>query len=77
MKIKQSALALAVTLATSTAAMAQDAIPVVPASVMKTANEQARKVAAGFGLKADSGSEKLDVWLARALGQLADGFLKA
>lgn len=49
MKIKELALALAVTLATSTAAMAQDAIPVVPASVMKTANEQARKVALDTG----------------------------
>ena len=55
MKIKQSALALAVTLATSTAAMAQDAIPVVPASVMKTANEQARKVALVTGSQERAG----------------------
>ncbi|MFC6674121.1 TraK domain-containing protein [Marinobacterium aestuariivivens] len=45
MMIKRTVLALAVTVATSATASAEDSIPVVPASIMKNAAHEARKVA--------------------------------
>ena len=44
MNMKKTILALAVVLSASATANAQDAIPVVPASVMKNAAQEARKV---------------------------------
>lgn len=56
MMMKKNILALAVVLSVSAVANAQDSIPVVPASVMKKASEEARKVAIEDEQKAASDS---------------------
>ena len=50
MNMKKTILALAVVLSASATANAQDAIPVVPASVMKNAAQEASRVKTGMAL---------------------------